>query len=70
MVGRTHGDQIVVFDGEASMKGRIVDLDIIDARSLTLFGKLSSPTTDASDSAYGIPPIAFETFPATLAARR
>jgi tRNA-2-methylthio-N6-dimethylallyladenosine synthase len=41
MVGRTRGDQIVVFDGEPSMKGRILQLDISDAQSLTLFGRLS-----------------------------
>jgi tRNA-2-methylthio-N6-dimethylallyladenosine synthase len=38
MVGRTRGDQVVVFDGDASMKGRIMELGIIDAQSLTLFG--------------------------------
>jgi tRNA-2-methylthio-N6-dimethylallyladenosine synthase len=41
MVGRTRGDQIVVFDGEPSMKGRILQLDISDAQSLTLFGRPS-----------------------------
>jgi tRNA-2-methylthio-N6-dimethylallyladenosine synthase len=40
MVGRTRGDQIVVFDGEPSMKGSILELDISDAQSLTLFGRL------------------------------
>jgi tRNA-2-methylthio-N6-dimethylallyladenosine synthase len=40
MVGRTPGDQIVVFDGEPSMKGRILQLEICDAKSLTLFGRL------------------------------
>jgi len=40
MVGRTRGDQVVVFDGELAMKGRIIDLDISDAQSLTLFGRL------------------------------
>jgi tRNA-2-methylthio-N6-dimethylallyladenosine synthase len=38
-VGRTRGDQVVVFDGDASMKGKILDLEIIDAQSLTLFGR-------------------------------
>jgi tRNA-2-methylthio-N6-dimethylallyladenosine synthase len=46
MVGRTRGDQIVVFDGESSMKGSILELDISDAQSLTLFGRLS-PTLPA-----------------------
>jgi tRNA A37 methylthiotransferase MiaB len=39
MVGRTRGDQVVVFDGEASMKGRILELEIIDAQSMTLFAR-------------------------------
>jgi tRNA-2-methylthio-N6-dimethylallyladenosine synthase len=43
MVGRTRGDQVVVFAGNLSLKGKILDLDIVDARSLTLFGKLADP---------------------------
>jgi tRNA-2-methylthio-N6-dimethylallyladenosine synthase len=39
LVGRTRGDQVVVFDGPASLKGRILDVEITDARSLTLFGR-------------------------------
>jgi tRNA-2-methylthio-N6-dimethylallyladenosine synthase len=38
LVGRTRGDQVVVFDGEKSLIGRILDVKIMDARSLTLFG--------------------------------
>jgi tRNA-2-methylthio-N6-dimethylallyladenosine synthase len=40
MVGRTRGDQIVVFPGDSSMKGTILELDIVDAQSMTLFGSL------------------------------
>jgi tRNA-2-methylthio-N6-dimethylallyladenosine synthase len=40
LVGRTSGDQVVVFDGETSLKGELLDVEIIDARNLTLFGKL------------------------------
>jgi tRNA-2-methylthio-N6-dimethylallyladenosine synthase len=40
MVARTRGDQIVVFDGDTSMKGQILHLHITDAQSMTLFGKL------------------------------
>jgi tRNA-2-methylthio-N6-dimethylallyladenosine synthase len=40
LVGRTRGDQVVVFDGERSLKGQLIDLEIVDARNLTLFGKL------------------------------
>ncbi|MDP9174619.1 MAG: tRNA (N6-isopentenyl adenosine(37)-C2)-methylthiotransferase MiaB [Planctomycetota bacterium] len=40
MVGRTRGDQVVVFDAGPQTKGQILELKIVDARSLTLFGKL------------------------------
>jgi len=40
MVGRTRGDQVVVFEGAKGLKGEILDVDIVDAKSLTLFGKL------------------------------
>jgi tRNA-2-methylthio-N6-dimethylallyladenosine synthase len=39
MVGRTRGDQVVVFEGQPQNKGQILQLQIVDARSLTLFGK-------------------------------
>jgi tRNA-2-methylthio-N6-dimethylallyladenosine synthase len=39
MVGRTRGDQVVVFDGPANLKGEILNLQIVDAKALTLFGK-------------------------------
>jgi tRNA-2-methylthio-N6-dimethylallyladenosine synthase len=42
MVGRTRGDQVVVFDGEPTLKGRILELEIHDAQSLTLFGRVST----------------------------
>ena len=40
MVGRTRGDQVVVFDADASLKGQLIEVDIIRAQSLTLFGRL------------------------------
>ncbi|HEY2585708.1 MAG TPA: tRNA (N6-isopentenyl adenosine(37)-C2)-methylthiotransferase MiaB [Tepidisphaeraceae bacterium] len=40
LTGRTRGDQVVAFDGDASLKGRLIDVEIVDARNLTLFGKL------------------------------
>ncbi len=40
LVGRTRGDQVVVFDGDRSFKGQLLDVEIIDARSLTLFARL------------------------------
>jgi tRNA A37 methylthiotransferase MiaB len=39
MIGRTRGDLVVCFDGEASLKGEIIDIEITDARNLTLFGR-------------------------------
>jgi tRNA-2-methylthio-N6-dimethylallyladenosine synthase len=40
LVGRTRGDQVVVFDGDRSLKGELLDVTITDARQMTLFGKL------------------------------
>ena len=39
MVGRTRGDQVVVFDGDASLKGALLDVTITDAKHLTMFGR-------------------------------
>jgi tRNA-2-methylthio-N6-dimethylallyladenosine synthase len=39
MVGRTGGDQIVVFDAELTTKGELVDVEIVEAKNMTLFGK-------------------------------
>jgi tRNA-2-methylthio-N6-dimethylallyladenosine synthase len=44
MTGRTGGDQVVAFDGDASMKGQLIDVEIVDAKNLTLFGRVSSLT--------------------------
>ncbi|HEY8748553.1 MAG TPA: tRNA (N6-isopentenyl adenosine(37)-C2)-methylthiotransferase MiaB [Tepidisphaeraceae bacterium] len=40
LTGRTGGDQVVAFDGEPGLKGELVDVKIVDARNLTLFGRL------------------------------
>ena len=40
LIGRTRGDQIVCFDGDISLKGELLDVQITDARNLTLFGRL------------------------------
>ena len=45
LVGRTRGDQVVVFDGERSLKGELLDVTITDARNLTLFGRVQSAAT-------------------------
>jgi tRNA-2-methylthio-N6-dimethylallyladenosine synthase len=41
LIGRTRGDQIVCFDGDISLKGQLLDVEITDARNLTLFGRLA-----------------------------
>jgi tRNA-2-methylthio-N6-dimethylallyladenosine synthase len=41
MVGRTRGDQVVVFDGGSSLKGQLLDVRVVRAQSLTLFGRLA-----------------------------
>ncbi len=39
MVGRTRGDQVVVFSGSAQLVGQLVDVEIVDAKNLTLFAE-------------------------------
>ncbi len=39
LVGRTRGDQIVVFQGEPSLAGELVDVEVTESRGLTLFGR-------------------------------
>ena len=41
LVGRTRGDQVVAFDGPLGLKGKIVDVEILDGRNLTLFGQMA-----------------------------
>src|SRR4051794_26911666 len=41
LIGRTRGDQVVAFDGSRGLKGKILSVEITDARNLTLFGKLA-----------------------------
>jgi tRNA-2-methylthio-N6-dimethylallyladenosine synthase len=53
MVGRTRGDQVVVFDGELSMKGQILEVEIADAQSMTLFGKLCVEEVGAGANGVG-----------------
>jgi tRNA-2-methylthio-N6-dimethylallyladenosine synthase len=43
LVGRTRGDQVVCFDGDASLKGQILKVKITRAQNLTLFGQLTAP---------------------------
>jgi tRNA-2-methylthio-N6-dimethylallyladenosine synthase len=42
MIGRTRGDQVVAFDGDESLAGEFVEVEIVGARSLTLFGQVRS----------------------------
>ena len=44
LVGRTRGDQIVVFDGDLSLKGRLVDVKIDSAKQMTLFATRAAET--------------------------
>ncbi|CAN5384913.1 tRNA (N6-isopentenyl adenosine(37)-C2)-methylthiotransferase MiaB [soil metagenome] len=41
LVGRTRGDQIVVFEGDSSLKGKLIEVEISDSKNLTLFAKLA-----------------------------
>jgi tRNA-2-methylthio-N6-dimethylallyladenosine synthase len=47
LIGRTRGDQVLAFDGPRSLKGKIVNIEVTDARNLTLFGKLAELTAAA-----------------------
>jgi tRNA-2-methylthio-N6-dimethylallyladenosine synthase len=40
LVGRTRGDQVVVFDGDSGLKGALLDVEITDSRGMTLFARL------------------------------
>jgi tRNA-2-methylthio-N6-dimethylallyladenosine synthase len=40
LVGRTRGDMVVCFQGEPQLKGELLDVQITDARGMTLFGRL------------------------------
>jgi tRNA-2-methylthio-N6-dimethylallyladenosine synthase len=50
LVGRTRGDQVVVFDGDRSLVGQLLEVEVIDARGLTLFAKLSANEKSPSPS--------------------
>jgi tRNA-2-methylthio-N6-dimethylallyladenosine synthase len=43
LIGRTPGDQIVAFDGNTELVGQLVDIEIVSARNLTLFGRILLP---------------------------
>jgi len=45
LVGRTRGDQVVCFPGEASLKGQLLQVKITSAQNLTLFGELARELT-------------------------
>jgi tRNA-2-methylthio-N6-dimethylallyladenosine synthase len=47
LVGRTRGDQVVVFDGDKSLTGALLDVEIVKASNLTLFGKLAPTAIEA-----------------------
>lgn len=49
MVGRTRGDQIVVFDGTPAQKGEFLDVEIISAQSMTLKARPIEMGVSASD---------------------
>jgi tRNA-2-methylthio-N6-dimethylallyladenosine synthase len=40
LIGRTRGDQVVAFEGDRSLNGRLIDVEITDARAMTLFARM------------------------------
>jgi tRNA-2-methylthio-N6-dimethylallyladenosine synthase len=49
LLGRTRGDQIVAFDGDPSVAGQLVDVEIVSARGLTLFARAKSHALAAAN---------------------
>ena len=49
-VGRTRGDQIVVFEGHTSQVGKLIDVRISAATALTLFGVCGTEHSPKTDS--------------------
>jgi tRNA-2-methylthio-N6-dimethylallyladenosine synthase len=47
MIGRTRGDQVVCFDADSSLKGRLLRVQITEARNMTLFARLLEPAAGA-----------------------
>jgi tRNA-2-methylthio-N6-dimethylallyladenosine synthase len=46
LVGRTRGDQVVCFDADVALKGQLLDVEITDARGMTLFARpVGEPVT-------------------------
>jgi tRNA-2-methylthio-N6-dimethylallyladenosine synthase len=51
LTGRTRGDQVVAFDGDPSLTGQLLEVEIVDARNLTLFGRATGfAATEISNS--------------------
>jgi tRNA-2-methylthio-N6-dimethylallyladenosine synthase len=42
LVGRTRGDQVVCFDGDLSLKGELLEVEITDSRGMTLFARVAT----------------------------
>jgi tRNA-2-methylthio-N6-dimethylallyladenosine synthase len=42
LVGRTRGDQVVCFQGDLSLKGQLLDVEVTDAQNMTLFARLAA----------------------------
>jgi tRNA-2-methylthio-N6-dimethylallyladenosine synthase len=40
LIGRTRGDQVVAFEGPPTLKGKLLEVQITDARNLTLFARM------------------------------
>ena len=48
LVGRTRGDQIVCFDGDAALKGSLLDVTITGAKGMTLFASAAQVFASAN----------------------
>jgi len=48
LTGRTRGDQIVAIEGDTSLKGKLLDVEITAARNMTLFARVATPAAVAA----------------------
>jgi tRNA-2-methylthio-N6-dimethylallyladenosine synthase len=53
LVGRTGGDQIVVFDGDPGQMGQLVEVRVVGVTPYTLYGELSRSCTPATANGHG-----------------
>jgi tRNA-2-methylthio-N6-dimethylallyladenosine synthase len=54
LIGRTRGDQVVCFEGQIALKGKVLDVEITDAQNLTLFARRLEPAVSKTHVNSGV----------------